>query len=123
MDNAIALHMRCGYCYFYYILLCKLALCCRNFEKTHVVFVLFYIRNTITSIFRHHLTTLNDHFPTNTVTCSLLYHQSKYLLLRVHNIIGEESVLLCNSLQKRVLQSYDTIVIVTFEVLSDHVTF
>ena len=42
---------------------------------------------------------------------------------RVHNIIGEESVLLCNSLYKRILQSYDAIVIVTFKVLSDHLTF
>ena len=43
---------------------------------------------------------------------------------RVHNIIGEKSVLLCNSLYKRVLQSYNAIVIVTFEeVLSDHMMF
>ena len=45
------------------------------------------------------------------------------MVSRVHNIIGEESVLLCNSLYKHVLQSYDAIVIVTFEVLSDHLTF
>ena len=42
---------------------------------------------------------------------------------RVHNIIQEESILLSNILYKRVLQSYDAIVIVTFEVLSDHVVF
>ena len=42
---------------------------------------------------------------------------------RVHNIIEEESILLSNILYKRVLQSYDAIVIVTFEVLSDHAMF
>ena len=43
--------------------------------------------------------------------------------LRVHNIIGEESVLLCKSLYKHVLQSYDAIVIVTFKLLSDYAMF
>ena len=42
---------------------------------------------------------------------------------RVHNIIEEESTLFSNILYKRVSQSYDAIVIVTFEVLSDHVMF
>ena len=42
---------------------------------------------------------------------------------RVHNINKEGSVLLCVSLYKRILQSYDAIVIVTFEVLGDHVMF
>ena len=42
---------------------------------------------------------------------------------RVHNIIEEESILLSNILYKRVLQSYDAIVIVTFKVLSDHAMF
>ena len=42
---------------------------------------------------------------------------------RVHNIIEEESILLSNILYKRVLQSYDAIIIVTFEVLSDHAMF
>ena len=45
------------------------------------------------------------------------------VISRVHNINKEESVLLCNSLYKRVLQSYDAIVIVTIEVLSDYATF
>ena len=43
--------------------------------------------------------------------------------LRVHNIIGEEGVLLCKSLYKRVLQSHDAIVIVTFKLLSDYAMF
>ena len=43
--------------------------------------------------------------------------------LRVHNIIGEESVLLCKSLYKRILQSHDAIVIVTFKLLSDYAMF
>ena len=38
-------------------------------------------------------------------------------------IIEEESILLCNILYKRVLQSYDATVIVTFKVLSDHAMF
>ena len=38
-------------------------------------------------------------------------------------MIEEESILLSNILYKRILQSYDAIVIVTFEVLSDHVMF
>ena len=42
---------------------------------------------------------------------------------RVHNIIEEESILLSNILYKRLLQSYDAIVLVTFEVLSDHAMF
>ena len=42
---------------------------------------------------------------------------------RIHNIIEEESILLSNILYKGVLQSYDAIVIVTFEVLSDHAMF
>ena len=45
------------------------------------------------------------------------------VVARVHNIIEEESILLSNILYKHVLQSYDAIVIVTFEVLSDHAMF
>ena len=42
---------------------------------------------------------------------------------RFHNIIGEDSLLPCNILYKRVLQSYDAIVIITFKASSDHATF
>ena len=45
------------------------------------------------------------------------------MISRVHNIIEEESILLSISLYKCVLQSHDAIVIVTFEVLSNHVMF
>ena len=44
-------------------------------------------------------------------------------MTKVHNVIEEESTLVSNILYKRVLQSYDAIVIVTFKVLSDHVMF
>ena len=53
----------------------------------------------------------------------MLYLLTVLTLTRVHNIIEEENILLSNSLYKRVLQSYDAIVIVTFEVLSDYVMF
>ena len=53
----------------------------------------------------------------------LQYVSDNSIIARVHNIIEEESILLSNILYKRVLQSYDAIVIVTFEVLSDHVMF
>ena len=42
---------------------------------------------------------------------------------RVYNIIEEESILLSNSPYKHALQSYDAMVIVIFEVLSDHMMF
>ena len=64
----------------------------------------------------------------NPVICLQVYplptpEEMLSILARVHNIIEEESILLSNILYKRVLQSYDAIVIVTFKVLSDHVMF
>ena len=69
---------------------------------------------------------LYDYIVANITTLLLRYRHeifNSYVISRVHNIIEEESVLLSNILYKRVLQSYDVIVIVTFEVLSDHTMF
>ena len=41
-------------------------------------------------------------------------------VLKVYNLIEEESIVLCNILYKCVLQSYYAIATVTFKVLSDH---
>ena len=43
-----------------------------------------------------------------------------YVLIKVNNIVEEESIVLCNILYKCILQSYYAIATVTFEVLSDH---